>query len=195
MEGWTGKYVDPKKAANSWRPKSGSMSPGLRRARQPFLVKNTITGILLGAFAVGVYAYSIRAVKQDDFDDIDEEVKAKPEKERQEREGDRIMQGVLSLDEEKEVMNKAAAFVVNRARAGTSTGASHTTLGDVDIARSIVDEIVTEHVTATTTRYPGLLVGSTLDTRFPWLLDPIGKTLVWGAPPIDHLGRVWQRRS
>ncbi|KAF9266212.1 hypothetical protein L218DRAFT_956581 [Marasmius fiardii PR-910] len=192
MEGWQGKYVDPRKAENSWRPKSGSMSPGLRRARQPYLVKNTITGVLLGTFAVGVYAYSIRAVKQDDFDDIDEAAKAKLEKEREERERDRIMRGVLSLDEEKEVMEKAATAVINRTRAGTSAIAG---LGDMDVARTMVDEIITEHVTPTTTwRQRGILVGSRVDKRFPWLLDPIGKTLVWGAPPIDHLGTAWQRR-
>jgi cytochrome c oxidase assembly factor 3 len=48
----------------------------MRRARQPFRVKNAITGVLLAAFGVGVWAYSISAVKQDVFDDVDEEAKA-----------------------------------------------------------------------------------------------------------------------
>ena len=52
------------------------MSPGLRRAREPYRVKNAIMGLTLGAFAVGIWAYSISAVKQDVFDDIDEEARA-----------------------------------------------------------------------------------------------------------------------
>ncbi len=52
------------------------MSPGLQRAREPYRVKNALLGLTLGAFAVGVWAYSISAVKQDVFDDVDEEVAA-----------------------------------------------------------------------------------------------------------------------
>ncbi|KAL0070143.1 hypothetical protein AAF712_002632 [Marasmius tenuissimus] len=122
------------------------MSPGLRRARQPFLVRNIITGLVLGSFAVGVYTYSIRAVRQDDFDDLDDEAKAKIEKERLERERERIVMGALSVDEEKEAMDKAAGVVVDRVR---ELGTTPTTLGDMDVARSIVDEIVTEHVPKT----------------------------------------------
>ena len=33
-------------------------------------------GLTLGAFAVGIWAYSISAVKQDVFDDIDDEARA-----------------------------------------------------------------------------------------------------------------------
>ncbi|KAL0573299.1 hypothetical protein V5O48_008662 [Marasmius crinis-equi] len=199
MEGWNNKYVNPRKAAKSWRPTAGGMSPGLRRAREPFLVRNAITGVLLGTFAIGVYAYSIRAVRQDDFDDLDDEAKAKIEQERIERERERVMMGVLSVDEEKEAMDRAAGVVVDRVRQGQGISTGAKTLGDMDVARSIVDEIVTEHVTPATplasTRQRGLLVGSALDRRFPWLLDPIGKTLVWGAPPVDYLGSVRQRKS
>lgn len=52
------------------------MSEGLKRARAPFRVRNAITGIIVASFAVGVWAYSISAVKQDNFDDVDEEAKA-----------------------------------------------------------------------------------------------------------------------
>jgi cytochrome c oxidase assembly factor 3 len=52
------------------------MSPALKRARQPFVVRNAITGTCIAAFAVGVWAYSISAVKQDNFDDIDAEATA-----------------------------------------------------------------------------------------------------------------------
>lgn len=57
-------------------PLPQSMSPGLKRAREPYRIKNAITGLTLGAFAVAIWAYSINAVKQDVFDDVDEEARA-----------------------------------------------------------------------------------------------------------------------
>ncbi|KAG8724657.1 hypothetical protein FRC09_015801 [Ceratobasidium sp. 395] len=67
----------PKAAANaSYRPHGYGISPALRRARQPYVVRNAITGTLIASFAVGVWAYSISAVKQDNFDDIDAEATA-----------------------------------------------------------------------------------------------------------------------
>jgi cytochrome c oxidase assembly factor 3 len=38
-------------------------------------LRNAITGLTLAAFGVGVWAYSISAVKQDVFDDVDEEAR------------------------------------------------------------------------------------------------------------------------
>jgi len=89
------RYVDRKEAAKSYRPKAGvniyfyfkifklmsyplsqTMSASLKRAREPYRVKNAIMGLTLGAFAVGIWAYSISAVKQDVFDDVDEEARA-----------------------------------------------------------------------------------------------------------------------
>lgn len=43
------------------------MSQGLKRARNPFLGRNAITGGAILVFVTGVYWYSISAVKQDDF--------------------------------------------------------------------------------------------------------------------------------
>ncbi|KAF9350752.1 hypothetical protein BGX26_011137 [Mortierella sp. AD094] len=45
-------------------------SPALERATAPFRVRNALTGAGIVAFCVSVYAYSIMAVKQDDFSDI-----------------------------------------------------------------------------------------------------------------------------
>lgn len=47
------------------------ISPSLQRARRPFAVRNAITGVVIGAFVTSVWAYSISAVKQDNFDDVD----------------------------------------------------------------------------------------------------------------------------
>lgn len=39
----------------------------MQRARKPFLIPNIIVGSIVCVFAASVYAYSIKAVKQDDF--------------------------------------------------------------------------------------------------------------------------------
>ncbi|KAJ1642045.1 hypothetical protein IWQ61_010676 [Dispira simplex] len=43
----------------------------LRRARRPYVFRNTLTGLGIVGFALGVYTYSMLAVKQEDFDDLD----------------------------------------------------------------------------------------------------------------------------
>jgi len=58
-------------AEKTYRPKGYGISPSLARARAPFRVQNAVTGAVLFGFAVSVWAYSIHAVKQDNFDDID----------------------------------------------------------------------------------------------------------------------------
>ncbi|KAF2151396.1 hypothetical protein K461DRAFT_295453 [Myriangium duriaei CBS 260.36] len=42
----------------------------LYRARRPYLVKNAFTGLGIFCFAAGVYTFTIRAVAQDDFEDV-----------------------------------------------------------------------------------------------------------------------------
>ncbi|KAJ3490726.1 hypothetical protein NLI96_g1206 [Meripilus lineatus] len=69
-------YISRKDVNSSYRPKSNVMSPGLQRARAPFRFRNALTGGILASFAVGVWAYSLSAVAQDDFSDVDEEAKA-----------------------------------------------------------------------------------------------------------------------
>ncbi|TKA82760.1 hypothetical protein B0A55_01109 [Friedmanniomyces simplex] len=44
--------------------------PSLYRARQPYLVKNAATGLVIIAFVAGVYSFTIRAIGQDDFSDV-----------------------------------------------------------------------------------------------------------------------------
>ncbi|KAI1328386.1 hypothetical protein F5Y16DRAFT_398554 [Xylariaceae sp. FL0255] len=45
-------------------------SPALIRARKPYLVKNAVVGTLVASVAIGVYIYTIKAVGQDEFDDV-----------------------------------------------------------------------------------------------------------------------------
>ncbi|PWY89359.1 hypothetical protein BO70DRAFT_393860 [Aspergillus heteromorphus CBS 117.55] len=42
----------------------------LQRARRPYLFRNSLTGVALVAFTISVYAYTIRAVGQDEFSDV-----------------------------------------------------------------------------------------------------------------------------
>jgi cytochrome c oxidase assembly factor 3 len=185
------KYISRKTVAESYRPKGVSnlqmygfitsntsiqlMSPGLQRARAQYFWKNAISGLLLGAFAVGVWAYSISAVKQDEFNDVDEEA-------RELRESGVVLR---SLEDEDRDKKKAAA------------GAHGEDL--------ILEKIVHEPEVARGGAMPqrpmrGVLV-HLLDRRFPRLLDPERKTLVWGAPPVDNIGtmkdpsKAWIRRN
>ncbi|CAG8975539.1 hypothetical protein HYALB_00005607 [Hymenoscyphus albidus] len=45
-------------------------SAALIRARRPYLIKNTLTGLGLMGFCLGVYTFTIRAVSQDEFEDV-----------------------------------------------------------------------------------------------------------------------------
>ncbi|KAJ9110929.1 hypothetical protein QFC19_001438 [Naganishia cerealis] len=58
------------KAQASYHPAGYGMSPSLKRARKPFLTRNLLTGGVITAFAVGTFWYSIAAVQQDDFADV-----------------------------------------------------------------------------------------------------------------------------
>ncbi|TWU77131.1 hypothetical protein ED733_008335 [Metarhizium rileyi] len=44
--------------------------PALIRARRPYLFKNALTGLGLLTVVGGIYWYTLRAVGQDDFDDV-----------------------------------------------------------------------------------------------------------------------------
>ena len=85
-----------KAARNSYFPSAGAQSPSLRRARAPFFYRNLITGTLILGFAVTVYGYSIRAVKQEDFSGLD--VRALEEEERSKRQTSKVAQAVVDAE-------------------------------------------------------------------------------------------------
>lgn len=154
-------YVSRKDAAASYRPYNQLMSPGLQRAREPFRVRNAVTGTLLLAFAAGVWAYSVSAVKQDVFDDIDEEARQlarERERSLEGREAERkLAEGAAKIE------SAPAAAVVQQAGVPPSMAGR------------------------------GLLA-PLLARRFPGLLDPATKTLVWGAPSVDSIGKLGDGR-
>jgi cytochrome c oxidase assembly factor 3 len=87
------------------------------------------------------------AVKQDNFDDVDEEARAM------------VREGVRMVDKGLE---------------RTATGAA----------------VTPSTPSRKEAKSQGLL--ALLDEKFPRLLDPKGKTVVWGAPPVDRIGRMFE---
>lgn len=151
------------------------MSPGLKRAREPYLIKNALTGVVLGAFAVGIWAWSISAVKQDVFDDVDEE--AKELMKAREKAGTGVGVGV----------GAGTTGVVTVGAAGLREGGVEVVveaLGPTSLAVSSVTFAAKKR---------GIL--QRVGGRFSGLLDPKTGSLVWGAPPVDHIGSLWDRSS
>ena len=138
------------------------MSPGLKRAREPYRFKNAVSGLILGAIGVGIWAYSIGAVKQDVFDDVDEEA-------RELRESGVTLRSIEDDERDK----KATA-------AGSLTENLH-------LGKILEDAPLPPAVNPAACR--GLLA-QILDARHPTVLDPKRKTMVWGAPPVDKIGTM-----
>ena len=113
-----------------------------------------LRGAALAAFSVGVWAYSIGAVKQDAFDDVDEEAR-------------QLMAG--------SGMYKSAVTDAANAEKGPAT--------DSASSSSPVASILTPSPRR------GILP-PLLEHRIPRLFDPSSGTLVWGAPPLDNIGRL-----
>jgi len=145
------------------------MSPGLKRAREPYRLKNAILGMSLAAFAVGVWAYSISAVKQDIFDDVDEEAEALAST----GSGTGLGAGGLA---------KATEGTTNTTIPSPTVPPPATT----PTKSVILEEIAKKESSTSNPR--GLLL--TLDNKLPWLLQQQSKTLVWGAPPVDNIGKI-----
>lgn len=137
------------------------MSPGLKRAREPYRLKNAIVGLGLGAFAVGVWAYSISAVKQDVFDDVDEEVE------------------VLVTSSANSPSNHVNSIQKQDISSITKPGGLRDSI--------ILQEAAKAEAKANT---PARGVLRHVEHSVPWLLDPERKTLVWGAPPVDNVGKM-----
>ncbi|MCJ1378401.1 hypothetical protein MMC17_001499 [Xylographa soralifera] len=55
---------------SSYYDKNYRQTAALIRARQPYLIRNIITGTTIFGFAISVYAFTIKAVAQDDFSDV-----------------------------------------------------------------------------------------------------------------------------
>ncbi|KAH9887861.1 hypothetical protein F4778DRAFT_786228 [Xylariomycetidae sp. FL2044] len=56
--------------SSSYYDRWNRQSPALIRARRPYLVKNAVLGAGISAFAIGIYVYTIKAIGQDEFEDV-----------------------------------------------------------------------------------------------------------------------------
>ncbi|TBU33077.1 hypothetical protein BD311DRAFT_713051 [Dichomitus squalens] len=162
----TDQYVDPKVARASYRPKN-VMSPGLKRAREPFRLRNAITGLALAGFAVGVWAYSISAVKQDDFGDVDEEARA-------------LMAGSGIQKSEDGAAETGGAAEVSKA---------------IAVPAPAAPTVVSPSIPPLSVGTRRGILPPLLEGRFPSLLDPRTGTLVWSAPPVDNVGKLGSTSS
>lgn len=131
---------------------------------------------------MGVYTYSISAVKQEEFDDVDDQARALSRA----RAAENAV--VLSLEDEKKAMEAAAASLAASVR-GRSQPLSPSSLSETPPPTAIP-----------TPEEAGLQAGrrgvlaELVDKRFPSVLDPRGKTFVWGAPPVDNVGSSRQKK-
>ncbi|KAK0734896.1 hypothetical protein B0T26DRAFT_690037 [Lasiosphaeria miniovina] len=55
---------------SSYYDRQYRQSAALIRARKPYLVKNAVLGTAITAFAIGIYAYTLSVVGQDEFEDV-----------------------------------------------------------------------------------------------------------------------------
>jgi len=129
-----------------------------------------VTGIVVGTFAVSVWAYSIRAVKQDTFEDVDEEAKAMLSARTQHDQ--QLVGETLS-----EV--SGAPAIANYSTPVVSTSAPRSTESRSSVP--VLDQ---------TAGRPVGVLAPLLEERYPRFLDPQRKTFVWGAPSVDHIGRL-----
>lgn len=157
------------------------MSEGLKRAREPYRVRNAITGLIIAGAVVGIWAYSISAVKQDVFDDLDEEARAL---------------GAGSGP----AASASAASTAGVAGGGANTmaitsGGGLTPLHPVKTPAVVVAEAEVEapKVVSRSNASRGVLA-TVLDKHLPRALDPRSKTLVWDAPSVDNIGRLGDMR-
>ena len=146
------------------------MSPGLQRAREPYRVKNALLGLALGAFAVGVWAYSISAVKQDVFDDVDEEVAA------------------LSAGSKSKLTTTGESITEHGEQViSPKASASDVSTVSAEVAGALAEAA---GVRAAISRHTLRGILPPLDKYLPGFLDPERKTLVWGAAPVDKMGKI-----
>ncbi|KAF7352219.1 Coiled-coil-56 domain-containing protein [Mycena venus] len=155
------RYVDRSEVkASYW--KNGRMSPGLLRARRQFRTPNAVAGVLLLTFVGGVFYYSMAAVKQDVFDDLDEEAKQRAVLD--------AKRSALSVEDEKRAMAAAVASATGSAPKGLKLSDS---ARNNDVAVPPTPESTAPEDTTQRTGVLGSL-----------------KRLVWGAPSVDKTGSL-----
>ncbi|GAA5868913.1 hypothetical protein JCM3774_006789 [Rhodotorula dairenensis] len=159
-----------RQARATYHPGGYGVSEGLKRARRPFRTRNFITGGVITAFAFSVYMYSIRAVAQDDFSDLDQPVSEEQRRLARSIEDER-------RDREAVVADRLAIRPAGTPLAASSAPVSAAAPGAV--AAGVAPAPVAGPPTSVFDRLRGTFGGRGTDSA-----------LVWGAPPVDRLGRI-----
>ncbi|OCF42187.1 mitochondrial protein [Kwoniella heveanensis CBS 569] len=170
------------------------MSPSLTRARKPFILTNVLIGGTLFAFAVGVYVYSISAVKQDDFSDVEDLLPPLEERRK-----------LQSIEDEQRAQSSlqsiASALPLGggaRPPANTATPLPYATSSAASPSKAIPQPDLSGQVlplASSTSRTGTGIFGTRRLNEIDWvkkrgLVDPKGNVLVWGAPDVERIGRI-----
>lgn len=164
------------------------LSPGLQRARAPFRTRNAITGLTIGAFVFGVWAYSISAVKQDTFEDLDEEAKGLVASRKESQRANALTSSSTQASASSTAASNSAMALDAKAKEHQTTGVASLT-GQMGLAAAMA---AGDAVSARDTAPKGILA-SRIASRYPSALDPTVGTFVWGAPSVDRIGRTGDR--
>ena len=133
-----------------------------------------------------MWAYSISAVKQDTFEDLDEEA--------------RELLAARMKDERIRSGEEGSA-----AAATTSVSSSVSSSSDAGLAKTVIstaapspdaDSLRTNGpANVSDDSQPKGVLAAQLHRHLPRALDPASKTLVWGAPPVDRIGRLGDKND
>ncbi|EJD01347.1 uncharacterized protein FOMMEDRAFT_169486 [Fomitiporia mediterranea MF3/22] len=171
------------------------LSPGLQRARAPFRTRNAITGLTIGAFVVGVWAYSISAVKQDTFEDLDEEAKELlAARMKDERIRNSTGSGTTATGMGTVAQGSGSSLAAPSSPSSTSSSTSVTASVKGDVEKLTSPSSPSTTVPAGDKSPRGVLAAH-LHRHFPQVLDPASRSLVWGAPPVDRIGRLGDKND
>ncbi|KAK6904737.1 mitochondrial protein [Kwoniella mangroviensis CBS 10435] len=186
-------------ADRSYHPKGYGMSPSLQRARKPFVLTNVLIGGTLFAFAVGVYVYSISAVKQDDFSDVEDLLPPLEERRK-----------LVSIEDEqrasKSLQSIASALPLSSSPPPRSQSANtplpYATSSGSSPSKDIPQPDLTGATLPLLESRPGSGSGWGIKriSELEWirkrgLVDPNGNVLVWGAPNVDRIGNITADKS
>ncbi|GAA5826061.1 hypothetical protein JCM5353_004198 [Sporobolomyces roseus] len=146
--------ISTREAKQTYHPGGYGTSEGLKRARLPFRTRNAIVGLTLSGFMFSVYLYSIRAVAQDDFADLQA-----PTQEERDR--------MVSIEEERRNRDQLL------------------------LPQSTVTQVIPQTQTISQGQ-PSLTSHEGILARFNNTFGGRGQEskMVWGAPPVDRLGRI-----
>ncbi|SGY73489.1 BQ5605_C005g03297 [Microbotryum silenes-dioicae] len=163
-------------ARATYHPQSGArISEGLARARRPFRTQNAITGALIFGFATAVYLYSIRAVAQDDFSDLDAPVQR---------------EGLRSLEDEQKERERLKA---ERVREWETSAVSTTAAPILETAQKVEQQV--EERRGLLNGVVGKSVAGILVERGIWNGKGHASSIIPKAPDVDRIGTLWDNRA